>query len=115
MMCRVTYEIATMKWRGIFRIHLTTAIALMMVASGLVWLNLHPLRAGVHSELFLWEDGTWGWPLLFKKSIIASLATVEEWTRQDLLFDLCIALAILATVAYCSELRIRRREALKKL
>jgi len=86
---------------------------MMFVASGLVWLNLHPLRAGVHSDLFLWEEHTWGWPLLFKKSIIASLTTVEEWTRQDMLIDLAAALTILASVAFGSEWIIRRREACK--
>ncbi len=46
-----------------FQVHLSTAIAIMLVGAGMVWANFSPsIQLGLSTNLSAWE-GRYGWPL----------------------------------------------------
>jgi len=108
------------KKRRWFQVHLSTAIALMLVSAVLVWANMRVQDVPYenHADLF---RANYGWPLT------AVYREAEKWPIGSLLYPIgesyyvidwekgvplncSSALAILAATAFACEWLIRRRE-----
>ncbi len=120
-----------------FQIHLSTAIVLMFVAGGLIWLNCLPTRGfGVRLQPWAFTDGmdeadgpyiSWsfrhGWP----QSAVWTGKTMDKtnrwlnrkednrilWFFKPVAIDCLVAVAILFAVWFLCEWLIRRRAARK--
>ncbi|MCY3019181.1 MAG: hypothetical protein NTW87_09165 [Planctomycetota bacterium] len=92
--------------------HLSTAVVLMFVAAGLLWLNMHD------TERQLWIEH--GWPCVaVRRAEVAFVegpfgvrldrphTTIKPW---GMAVDGLVAVATLFLVAFLCESRIRRRE-----
>jgi hypothetical protein len=96
-----------------FQFHLSTAIVLMFVASGLLWANLSESPAGNLSDWGVTVH-IYGWPA--KVYWVTSDKTGDGffWKERGgysgLAMDAGAALAVLLAVAVFCEWRIRRRE-----
>ena len=115
--------------RRIFRIHLTTAIILMLVASVLVFLNVPEItqcnkpdpNATTKGCLITYEVHSLGWPLKYSQSIFTGTDWyADNWGDKDIsfwdfcyrkntgirwafFFDLGIWISILGLTVACSE------------
>jgi hypothetical protein len=120
------------KKRPLFQYHLSTAVVLMFVAAGLLWLNMR--RDTVRERVRWGECGpqsyAYGWPFeaycyatpprlttpegdLFPGRVAPRsppLQSVVVWHRVGLLGDILVALAIVIAVGVFCEWLIRRRE-----
>ena len=121
-----------------FQIHLSTAIVLMFVASGLMWANFSVNNAELlrkidkenqqrqsaskkyinpfyHDQMipFDFAQKECGWPITayFCESQIIILA--PEWRLVGVMVDATVALVLLISIAVGSERLVRRREARK--
>ncbi|MCY3020969.1 MAG: hypothetical protein NTW87_18285 [Planctomycetota bacterium] len=110
------------KKRPWLQFHLSTAIVLMFVASGLLALNVRTLWERKNSFVawlppeyqanpFMWE---YGWPLkAYMWRPFGSLdgdGCVQCFFSQAAIADVAVALGVLATLAVVSERLLRRRE-----
>ena len=97
------------KKRPWFQYHLSTAIVVMFVASGLLWLNVRN-----QNWIHLPDDDlpSYGWPFIYfnrywmfegSKSLF-----YNEWYCWHLIGNILIALAIVIVVAFVCEWHIRR-------
>ena len=102
------------KKRPWFQFHLSTAVVLMFVASGLLWLNLRDpvlTSKNAYGGFFMWDRG---WPLAYGR-VRSDDYFVTEYL--DALFfpglfaDSIVGLGVLLAVAVACEWPIRRREA----
>jgi hypothetical protein len=95
-------------------IHLSTAIVLMFLAGGMVWLNALP------SKDWPWEGHGFGWPWFYMeiqstRHVITARGTLPDGPTEtfvywsELMNDLAVAMVILFVVWYVSEWRIHRR------
>jgi hypothetical protein len=96
-----------------FQFHLSTAVVLMFVASGLLWASVH--------EYNEWEPlGYWtlvskrGWPMAYLRATRLSRGSSalfeQHMSVASLVLDIAVALAILLATAVVLEWRIRRRQ-----
>jgi len=129
------------KKRPWFQFQLSTAVVLMFVAAGLLWLNFPPSAASVqsaarHQSEFLSEvkGGNalhamlvfkQGWPVVFRSqlydvqrgssdAIIVGECTDDVlpfWLRWRFYFDVLFCLGLTSLVAFVLEWRIRRQSA----
>ncbi len=108
-----------------FQIHLSTTVVLMVGASILLGLNLvshemstdgeaHDFMQKIHREQGV--SGSWlagfysqGWPLTFRSVYNINNAGWPDWKMGNLLLDILGVFFILATLAFVSEIVIRRR------
>jgi hypothetical protein len=113
----------TRKW---FQIHLSTAVILVLVAGGLLYVNLSPAhRQGSPLDWPLYaDDDDWyyeandcGWPWILHSDFIAKYpagtSTLAQWNHSNLFLNSLTALVLLIICAGSSEYLIRRRESLK--
>jgi len=100
-----------------FQFHLSTAIILMFVASGLLWLNMRPLPQPTRLSPPNWEIPVRGWPLT-TRYFVMTLDSEEAalmvnaggyWHWQNVALNVLCALVILVSVAALCEWRIHRR------
>ncbi|MCY3017735.1 MAG: hypothetical protein NTW87_01710 [Planctomycetota bacterium] len=115
--------VAARKKRPLFQYHLSTAIIAMFAASGLLWANFNTDRVG----LIRWENRAplpgrtvepgIGWPLPFcpEFTVYSGLDgegyyTTSGWKPVALVFDILIAVLVLAFCVTLCEWLIRRRE-----
>jgi len=104
------------KKRPWFQFHLSTAIVLMFVAAGLLWLNL---RDPVLTSKNCYGDGWYiwdrGWPLPHSRVGTTEFPMTEEYLDAlffpGMLADSIVGLSVLVAVAVACEWPIRRREA----
>jgi len=104
-----------MKERSWFRIHLSTAIVVMLSASGLLWANL---REHIEEGIVGWEtvDGALasmsstnqGWPMYFRQSHSDSRA-FANWFPHALIVDIVVAGLLLIVIALSCEAINRAR------
>jgi len=93
--------------------HLSTAVVLMFVAGGLLWLNMRPLPLrAVEMKIPLH-----GWPLMTRYAVItlsneeaAMMPDGGYWNWQNCALNALCAVVILLAVAVFLEWRIRRKE-----
>ncbi len=109
--------------RRFWQIHLSTAIVMMFVAAGLLYLNLVPRERHL-SKLALipgpryGECMPWilshGWPAAIVDGIEMSQGTnvvvVEFTDYQSIIVNISVALAILVSVSVLCERHLRRRK-----
>lgn len=100
-----------------FQFHLSTAIILMFVAAGLLWLNLNPPGGERWLPGFyvgLLEPGYWsvarGWPYTCWNMYGNERDSHVTWYYGHLTVDVVIAAGILVFVAVVCEWRIRRNQ-----
>ncbi len=90
-----------------FQIHLSTGIALMFVAGGLVWLNL-AWQPFVHDP----AQGGLGWPHLMYVRYFGlehmQLIFVNQWFPIAILLNVSTAFLFLVSTVFVLERRIRR-------
>ena len=117
--------------RKFWQFHLSTAVALVIVAGGVAGANLTNSKP---RRLSLGIQKQYGWPLVahetndlsilqpdcslssdecFKKFALEWSKSESRWNRIAAFIDSLIAIGILVAVAFCSEFLIRRREARK--
>jgi hypothetical protein len=121
---------AVKKKRPWFQFHLSTAIVMMLVAAGLLWLNLGPTIRSIEVVLGepMVEAHARGWPFCFWSTVFVPSGRYkiafepEPYTDYVpgmpmprvrfgmLAADAVIAIAILLAVAALLEWRIRRKE-----
>ncbi len=111
---------ATPARRRWFQFHLSTAIVLMFVAAGLLWINVRIDPATIVHLPYIPPDSNVtfspplgvadcrGWPWYFHMK--PDVMSWYEWHYGPLLGDAAVVLAILVAVAFLCEWRIRRRE-----
>ncbi len=92
---------AAKKNRPLFQFHLSTAIVLMFVAAGLLWMNLNPRRDMHHADV-----GYLGWPVWFHVRDLNN--ALFHWWR--LIANLLLNVMLLVALGVVCEWRIRRRE-----
>jgi hypothetical protein len=109
------------KTRPWFQFHLSTAIVLMFVAAGLLWLNMSDSD---HVCFFssdisdvpgvkAWHSYHWvtkGWPVLYHERYAGALSG-SFWHLPGLCCDFAVALAVLLATGVLCEWRIRRKSA----
>ena len=107
--------VATPKRRW-FQIHLSSAVVLMFVASGLVWSNVIP------SSRLLPYVFVYGWPLIIyvdyanlPRNTIDGFGLMSEFGNREFMWlhcfmNLIVMLLVFFGVCVCSEWLIRRRE-----
>ena len=126
----------TAKKRNWFQVHLSTTCVLMLVAAGLVWLNVpmvkgaelkHPVDRGTYVHYEIWEMHGRGWPWDFQTSweqvdTLSSLELVVKgrppwhlesatyWYRWYLVYNILVALGILTGVGVAVEWVVWIRE-----
>jgi len=83
-----------------FQIHLLTAIVMMFVAGGLIWVNIE--------DRPIYHPGGTGWPISYMWRDNTNAPTVELLV---VLYDLAFGLAILFAIWFLCERLIRRRAA----
>ncbi|HLX62573.1 MAG TPA: hypothetical protein VKX17_14950 [Planctomycetota bacterium] len=104
--------------RARFQIHLSTAIVLMFVAGGLIWLNVLERSAGMFlsgPHIIFAKDC--GWPCFAWTKVIEYFPLQSRVCRPSYIgicINLVVALAILFAVYFLCESLIRRRAARKK-
>ena len=125
-----------MQLRSLFRIHLSTAVILMFVASLIVFLNIPSTMecnkpdptANIKGCLITYEVHSQGWPFQYSYSIYTGKVWyVDDWggdtdisfwdfcyrknsgIRWSFIIDVCTWLAILGLTAACSELWFTRQ------
>jgi hypothetical protein len=127
---------STPKRRPWFRIHLSTAIVLMFVAGGLVWMNLRPPEVVNLSNIVFVKINSYGWPRTFltQKTTKIDENRLEEYRKSarssgpsrtsdiipfdlsekvsygSLVFDAAIALVLLISCAIIVEYILRRKK-----
>jgi hypothetical protein len=86
-----------------FRIHLSTAVVLMFVAGGLLWLNLESASSAL------------GWPFYFREILyqpdldgISSIVIIESWSNANLILDVVVAAFFLVFAANSCEMLLCR-------
>ena len=97
--------------------HLSTAVVLMFVAAGLLWLNMRPLPIGAWIPAEPLREGAqipWhGWPLMTRYTVF-TLSNEEMdggyWNWQNCAFNALCAVVILLAVGMFCEWLLRRRE-----
>jgi len=112
--------------RRFWQIHLSTAVMLMFVAGGLLWLNfnarflgntviqpsdsrlLTPIEVPAMSQVYVQ-----GFPWNATGYCDIREQRIRTWSNEDLLFDIMVSASILAAIWLFSELIIRYREARK--
>ena len=108
-----------------FQIHLSTAVVLMFVAGGMLWLNTTVFRGGLIltdgkllKDRFIidlntfWGMGnlkTRGWPFRYHLEIADSF-TNGRWWLWSMSFNIAVAVSLVLVVAALTEILIRRRE-----
>ena len=121
--------------RAWFQIHLSTAIVLMFVASGLMWANMravpteswlavskfareHPLSENPNDRGALCDPSPhfeYGFPSVAYSSgqiyFYRANTFWSEWSPRGIATNSCVVIVLLATVAFISEWLVRRREA----
>jgi hypothetical protein len=106
------------KW---YQLHLSTLLALMLLAAGLVWLNVrrHESRAGntaimeVDSiGMHLLDSAYWarGWPSDFEAQYDAANTHLHRWDFLALALNAIVCLLLLALAGAGIEWVTRRRE-----
>ena len=105
------------KKRPLFQIHLSTAIVLMFVAGGLVWVNCYQ-----HSTYYVPYGGgdggyVYGWPFTYMdvfgyEDSVSRAMVAEGWTIdwRGLLANVGFVLLILVLVAVSSEWLLGRNQ-----
>jgi hypothetical protein len=89
------------------RLHLSTCLILLFAASALLGANMYPQQRGF--DFFQIQETTvYGWPFICRLEIDSWDERLIEWHYDNLFFDLLAAAAILTTIAWLCELRIRR-------
>jgi len=98
-----------------FRFHLTTLVAVTLVASVLLLVNLmhHQYEGernpkGIGSGPFLFESRGWPFPIMVPIDSVPE-KSIAEFRIWNLSGDILVALAILAATAFICETAIRRR------
>ena len=122
--------------RGWFQIHLSTAIVLMFVAGGMIWVNCLNREVNTDMLYHVAPDGTiinssprhvYGWPFGIyedyningehvKRGLKGPFVTSDiltDWNLWAAVFNISSALPVLGVVAFLCEWLIRRREARK--
>ena len=100
------------KKRPWFQYHLSTAVVVMFVASGLLWANLSEAPGGNLSDWGVTVH-VYGWPAKVYWVTADNTGAGFFWKERGyggLAIDAGIALAILLTVAVLCEWAVRRRE-----
>jgi hypothetical protein len=97
-----------------FQYHLSTAIILMFVASGLLWLNLTESTTIWRLDDVPFSFRQWGWPFLWPHNPWAHSQPYFISPSVDyyspLIVDAAIATALLVFIAFVLEYRIRRQQ-----
>jgi hypothetical protein len=96
-----------------FRFHLQTAVVMMIVSGGMLWLNIsrsHDIKGGEESYRCGWPM-TWYWTCLITDNVPPEYGGFTE--GKGLLVDVAIVLCVVSAVAVISELLLRRLEARK--
>ena len=106
--------------RSWFQFHLSTAVVMMFVASGLLWLNMY--RSDTVGYLAfdisdVPDRKNWvsyhriaqGWPAWFSERYTGGLSG-SQWRVPGLLYDCATAGAVLFAVGLVLEWRIRRKQ-----
>lgn len=113
------------KKRRWIQVHLSTALLLMFGAGGFVWLNVRKMPTGQQNPEEVYDRG---WPWVFQSHFIwLRPATPKDfamggsklkqepidrgvrWDRWHLVFNILVALGILAVVGVGREWGVRRR------
>lgn len=102
------------------QLHLSTAIVLMLVAGGALWLNLKIVERkrieSIAGHTISFPVVECGWPLIyaFNSQDLFSFRLggnhIWTWDYLCLGIDVCVAIVLLACCALLSEHLIRRRE-----
>jgi len=127
--------------RKLFQLHLSTALVLMFVAAGLVWLNVREVKTGNYEKPWTYVPVSMsllsnakvltharGWPWYFQSYWYESWVypeiygsapewkegSIVEWDRWHLAFNILVALALLAGVGVAVEWVVRRRSSVNK-
>ena len=100
--------------RRFWQIHLSTAIVLMFVAGGLIWINVQAINED--SEIQIFENR--GWPFWVYCHIYINTDAREKldariWSAAHVVFNVLICSVILFATAIFIEYVIHRREARK--
>jgi hypothetical protein len=103
-----------------FQLHLSTAVSLMFVAGGLMWLNIRPTTVSKLEAGIQWVETSFGWPLtyvtrsegwdvvvanIYERRIPANLNNIAA-----LFINITTAILAIFTVAGVCEWFIRRGE-----
>src|SRR6266404_1141238 len=86
-----------------FQIHLSTAIVLMFVAGGILWLNVTPDWAHMSS--------VYGWPKGFYEERFGNPIAGTRFFLGTLILNIIAGIIILGYIAFLCEAFLRRREA----
>lgn len=106
------------KPRRWFQLHLSTCIVLMLVAGGMLFLNLRP-RSDAHqyaclSDVQYYQDLSYGWPGSFLTTFYEDKALIHQlqrWRPFAVFVDAAVIGLLLAVVAALCEFLARRRAA----
>jgi hypothetical protein len=101
-----------------FQFHLSTAVVLMFVAAGLLWLNVHPSPVAPildpDIDIGLQVDANarpFGWPIIAVYTCgAADTSRVAKIHQSAAAFDLFLALSILLAAGASLEWLIRRKQ-----
>jgi hypothetical protein len=97
----------TPKKRPWFQFHLSTAVVLMFVAAGQLWMNLGVFEGQLYQSRL-------GWPLkLYEQRVVSFRSTVtciSTFKGAHVVMDLFLAFAMLSFVGVLHEWFLRRRD-----
>jgi len=114
------------KRRAWFQIHLSTAIVMMFVAGGLMWMNMRlqrfedlPFDANKQEYLKIGWIEAYGWPkyafircpLYGGSAVYREMGVNESFLLSYAAINLATAITILLLTTFLCERQIRRREA----
>jgi hypothetical protein len=101
-----------MKWRGLFRVHLSTAVVILLVSVWFIWLNIiehgEYIRPNADSNYYT-SEFHYGFPMVFARRW-PFLAPYQAWDTNAILINIAIGFTVVGFAGIVTEFLIRRRE-----
>jgi hypothetical protein len=97
--------------RRFWYIHLSTAVVVMLIAGGLLYLNLAPAENSSDHEFFVSSSWVYGWPWTYREIYAEGVTSYVRkfWFFDKMLANVVLNVSILLSVSATFECLIRRR------